>query len=431
MKNLQKTISSLVLVSLLLAGCGANNEMNKEGASENKSAVKPVVIKIFHSKSELTEQLNKMKMEYEKSHPGIVLEIEGLSTDKYPSMLKTKFAGQEMPDIFYNKGYNDLDLWQEHLEDLSDQPWVGDIVDLAKLPIIKDGKVYGLPVSVEGSGLVYNKDLFAKAGITELPKTLSELEKVSEKLQAAGITPFVNKYQETMVALGTQLMNNAVTKQQNPESFIKNLNEGKENLVENKIFKDTFNFLDLTVKYGNKNQLTMSHQMAIASFGNGEGAMTMQGDFIQPGILKINPNFKAGILPIPINDDAVQNDKVFVGSPFSWVIYKESKVKKEAKEFLTWLATSDAGKRFIVKEFKFIPPIKGLKVEEADIGGIGSDIMKYMEQGKVLPFNNNKFPDGSHSEFGASIQKYIAGKSTRDKTLSEIQTTWLNFANKK
>ena len=37
---------------------------------------------------------------------------------------------------------------------------------------IVDGKVYGLPLSMEGFGYIYNKDIFAEVGIDPLPKTM-------------------------------------------------------------------------------------------------------------------------------------------------------------------------------------------------------------------------------------------------------------------
>lgn len=58
-----------------------------------------------------------------------------------------------------NGGFSDLELWQENLEDLTDQPWVKDLVKETDAPMTKDGKLYGKPIGVEGYGYIYNKDL--------------------------------------------------------------------------------------------------------------------------------------------------------------------------------------------------------------------------------------------------------------------------------
>lgn len=48
-----------------------------------------------------------------------------------------------------------------------------------------DGKVYGIPTTINFNGLVYNKKVFADAGVTEVPKTpdqfLAALQKIKDK----------------------------------------------------------------------------------------------------------------------------------------------------------------------------------------------------------------------------------------------------------
>ena len=81
--------------------------------------------------------------------------------------------------------------------------------------------------------------------------------------------------------------------------------------------------------------------------------MMQQGNWTQVQIDGIDPDLNLGILPMPINNEP--NDKLFVGVPNYWVVNKNSQVKPEAKEFLEWLVTSDIGKQYMTKEFKFIP----------------------------------------------------------------------------
>ena len=136
--------------------------------------------------------MNELKVEFEKEYPNIKLDIQtvGGGAD-YGAALKTKFASNDAPDIFSNGGDAEMEMWIDRLEDLSDQPWVNDLVDMAKEPMTKDGKVYGMPMNLEGWGYIYNKDLFEQAGITELPKTYAQLEDAAKKLEAAGITPLL------------------------------------------------------------------------------------------------------------------------------------------------------------------------------------------------------------------------------------------------
>lgn len=423
-----KKIVAIALMSAITlsmaVGCSKDAAKNKE--SDGNQQVK--TIKLFQTKVEIADQLAALQKEYEASHPGVKLEIEtvGGGADSGQA-LKAKFASGQQPDIFVNDGFASLDIWLDQLEDLSDQPWVKDLVEGAGESMTKDGKLYGMPVGIEGYGFLYNKDLFEKAGITKAPTTLPELEEAAKKLQAAGITPFVDGYQENWV-LGLHNFNAALANQPDPDQFIKDVKTGAQTFKDNKVLQDWVNLLDLTVKYGNKNPLTTDYNSQVTEFASGKAAMMQQGNWTQVQISKINPNIKVGILPMPIN--AAENNKIFVGVPNNWVIYKNSPVKKEAKEFLNWLVSSETGKKYIVKEFKFIPAFKTIPYSAEDLGDIAASIQEYTKEGKVLGWNWSKLPDGAWSEFASTMQAYIAGQLSKDQMLENFDRTIKNLAKK-
>lgn len=430
MKRMMLIVSAMLLMGSIFTGCGGKDEGNS-GGNAATNPEKEVTVKILNFKVEVAEQFNKLKEEYEKTHPGVKLQIDTLlGGDDYNTQLKARFASNEMPDIFFNEGYRQMDPWVEHLEDLSDQPWGNDVIDIAKEPTSRDGKVYGMPMNLEGLVFLYNKDLFTKAGITELPKTLTQLEETAQKLQASGIAPFVNTY-DSWFGLGFHAFNNPMAKQADPNKFIQDLNNGTAKFTGNSIFEDWTSLFDLTIKYGNKNALTTDYNSATTQFAIGQAAMTQSGNWIQPVIDKLNPKLNVGVLPMPINNDAALNDKVFVGVANNWVVYKNSLVKENAKEFLNWLVTSETGKHYLTKEFKFIPAFTSIKADPVGVGSIGAEITKYIEQGKVLGWHWAKYPDGAAQEFGASMQKYIAGKNNRDQMLAEFQSAWDKMKTKK
>jgi len=418
-------LSVLLMMSMLLAACGGNNAANSGSAANgggDKGEVKTV--KIFQFKTEIVEGLNELKVEFEKEYPNIKLDIQtvGGGAD-YAAALKTKFASGDAPDIFSNGGFAELDMWQDKIEDLSDQPWVKDLVPLAAEPMTKDGKVYGMPMNLEGIGYVYNKDLFAKAGITETPKTITELEEAAKKLQAAGITPFGNAYQEWWL-LGNQGISVAFARQDNVDEFIKGLNDGTQTIVDNPQFKNWSNLLKLTVQYGQKNPLTTDANTHLALFANGEVAMMQEGNWAQTLIDNITPGMNIGMFPMPIDDDAENNDKLTVGIPANLVVNKESASKEEAKIFLNWLVTSDMGKEYIVKKWKFIPALTTIPAAAEDIGLLGADVKKYVDENKVYGLQSSKFPDGVTQEFASVIQELIADKTDVNGWMTNMQAAW-------
>ncbi|MGI2297664.1 extracellular solute-binding protein [Paenibacillus sp. GXUN7292] len=431
MKKLSFSILILVLaMSIVLAGCGSSNKPSD--SEKGKDSGKQVTIKMFQFKVEIAEQLQRMIKEYESLHPGVKIEVEtvGGGAD-YGAALKAKFNSNDKPDIFNNGGFTDLDLWIEHLEDLSDQPWVENLVDVAKEPMTKDGKLYGQALNLEGYGFIYNKDLFAKAGISETPKTLTELEEAAKKLEAAGITPFVNGYGEWWV-LGNHFVNLPFAHQADPDQFIADLNSGAAKITGNEVFKQWTQLFDLTLKYGGKNPLQTDYNTQVTDFATGKAAMTQQGNWTQVAISETSPNINIGFLPMPISDDATAMDKLPVGVPNNWVIHKNSAVKEEAKAFLNWMVSSEAGQRYITEEFKFIPAFKNIDADESVLGQLAADIIAYSKQDKALSWNWFKFPGGeaSSNEFGNAMQAYISGKSNQDQLLEAFQKTWETLSKK-
>lgn len=422
-------VSVLLIMSMLLSACGGNNNAGNttNGNAQNGSAPstgETKTVKIFQFKTEIVEGLNELKVEFEKEYPNIKLDIQtvGGGAD-YAAALKTKFASGDAPDIFSNGGFAELDMWQDKIEDLSDQPWVQDLVPLAAEPMTKDGKVYGMPMNLEGIGYIYNKDLFEKAGITETPKTIAELEDAAKKLQAIDVTPFGNAYQEWWL-LGNQGISVAFARQDNVDEFIKGLNEGTATIAGNEHFKNWSDLLKLTVQYGQKNPLTTDANTHLAMFASGEVAMMQEGNWAQTLVDNITPDMNIGMFPMPIDNDAEKNDKLTVGIPANLVVNKESASKEEAKTFLNWLVTSDLGKEYISKKWKFIPALTTIPATSEDIGMLGADVKKYVDENKVYGLQSSKFPDGVTQEFASVIQQLIADKVDVEGWMSNMQAAW-------
>lgn len=408
------------LLTLSLSACRADNLPITE--TEPKAEDRKITLEVLNPKVEISTQFEQMVKEYEKENPYVKINILTYGGGaNYLAELKAKFAANKGPDIFPNGGYEDAIAWKRYLEDLSDQPWVKNVYDAALEPMTMDGKIYGMPINLEGYGFIYNKDLFAKAGIDTLPKTLTELKIAAEKLHSIGITPFSVGYSDSWFFV--LLLNIVFAQQEDPDAFIQALNDGTETIKGNEKFEDLIRLLDLTIQYGNKDFLTTDYNSEVTLFATGKAAILKQGNWVQSKIDEITPNMNIGFLPIPINDDP-RNDALAVGVSNNWAVNKETtpEKKREAKKFLNWMVSSEQGKTFMKEQFHFISAFKNIETDHS--GPLARDIIRYSDDGKTLSWNWFKFPLEAREEFGYAMQAYVGKQLTRDQLLHTLQKSW-------
>ncbi|MEQ6377892.1 extracellular solute-binding protein [Bacillaceae bacterium S4-13-56] len=427
---------ALVLVSVVvITACGADSSSENEGnqsngnntanQSESNDSGEKVKLNVFQFKAAISEQMKDMEKAYEEEHPNIDLTIDtvGGGAD-WMANLKTRFASGEAPDVFVVEGPEQLELWEEYLTDLSEEPWVEHSLPFAKEQMMKDGKLYGMPMNIEGFGFIYNKDLFEEAGITELPKTESELKEAVEKLNDAGITPFANGF-ATWWAIGLHLPNIAFAHQDDPFKYIEQLNNGDTSISENEKFYELQELLDFMLENGTPNPLSTDLNTQLTLFASGEAAMVHQGNWTEPTIFGINPDLNVGLLPVPLNDNEEEMDKIQVGVPFSWVINNETKHMDEAKEFLNWMAMSETGHKFVTEDFLMIPAFDHMDVSK--LGQVSQDINKYSKDAKTLDWTFPSWPDGFADETANLLQGYIGDQHDFETVLEKMDNAWQEF----
>jgi raffinose/stachyose/melibiose transport system substrate-binding protein len=131
--------------------------------------------------------------EFEKSHPNVTVKVTGYQNeDLQKTLIPNALRSNTPPDLFQAWGGGELkdQVAAGYLKDISSsvKPQITAIGGAVSGWQI-DGKTYGLPFSYGIEGFWYNKDLFAKAGISAAPTTLTELNSDVTKLKDAGITP--------------------------------------------------------------------------------------------------------------------------------------------------------------------------------------------------------------------------------------------------
>ncbi|MEU5097235.1 extracellular solute-binding protein [Streptomyces sp. NPDC020996] len=125
--------------------------------------------------------------QFEAANKGIKVKYVNVPFDQAQNKFDTAAGSKGAPDVlrsevgwtpaFAKKGYF---LPLDGTEALADQSkFQPNLIEQAKY----DGKTYGVPLVTDTLALVYNKALFAKAGITEAPKTWDELKADAAKIK--------------------------------------------------------------------------------------------------------------------------------------------------------------------------------------------------------------------------------------------------------
>ncbi|MFS0559497.1 ABC transporter substrate-binding protein [Terribacillus sp. 179-K 1B1 HS] len=414
----KKAIAVIVLLLIFLPSSSIPIQKNAKSDAE-----KMVTVTIRNPKVEIAAPFESMAKLYEKSHPHVRIRVEtvgGISDDF--SDLKTQMAVGEGPDIFTNVGYEATGQWLHYLEDLSEEQWVEDARKDTLSPITQDGKIYGMPMNIEGFGIIYNKALFEKAGIDKLPTTFTEMEAAAKRLDKSGVTPFANGYYEEW-KLGHHLTSLALAEQTDPEAFMAELAGDQASFTENEGFQNLLRFIDLTLSYGKPHAATTDYYTEIDAFRNGEAAMIVQGNWVEP--LLAEQQLDVGMFPIPLDDKG--DTQLVTGVPSYWVVNKQSKAtqKREAKRFLSWLAESAEAQKFQTEQLHFIPAFRSIQPPAA---GISGDAWRQYEQQDRRNFNWSSYSPPMKEAFGRILKQYVNEEMSKRDTLQDLDHAWKQFA---
>ena len=145
--------------------------------------------------------------EFQKENPGYTVKASYTPpVTQYIQKLQTQLGSNTAPDVFIITAENKHQLMDGgFVKDLSDEPWISNISGAAKDTYSKSGKVYGAAIDSWGGGILINKDLLAKVGYTEPPKTWQDFIDLGTKLKDSGVTAFYEASDGIPVSLSALL----------------------------------------------------------------------------------------------------------------------------------------------------------------------------------------------------------------------------------
>jgi raffinose/stachyose/melibiose transport system substrate-binding protein len=203
----------LLGLGLILAACGGDTAEEPTAAPTEASVEEPaeapaeeeematVELTYLVDDSEANQASAKALADaYMAQHPNVTIIVEsrpgGTEGD---NIVKTRLATEEMTDIFW---YNSGSLLQalnpsETLVDLSNEPFMDNVVESFLPTVTQNGGVFGVPSQTAmGGGILYNKTVYEDFGLS-VPTTWEEFAANNEIIKEAGIAPVIATFGDT------------------------------------------------------------------------------------------------------------------------------------------------------------------------------------------------------------------------------------------
>ena len=286
-----RAIALLLAAAAALSGC-------QNSAQRPSPTAEPKVVRVFCGESTSDAGLEDIFTERLAQHfPDVRLDWESVDWgERFSSTLQMKIAAGEMPDLIIGKA-QDVRAFLPNLAPLSDalsarvEPFGLEMVSM-------DGITYGLPYNMLYQGVVYNKNIFYRYGLSE-PTTTEELRFIVERLEEIGITPFGTHFQEVWYT-GNIMMQFAANEifATDPD-WGDRLRRGEASFADSPGWRYCYEQAAYVLSHSWPDALTISQHEADKRFAAEECAMYLTGSWSIQTLLTIAPQRKLGIFPYP------------------------------------------------------------------------------------------------------------------------------------
>ena len=425
---MKRGIAFVLMAMLLLSftACGNGNVPEGNAGSQQVATVAPekkVTLKLWQWRQEIVESLEEVLDEYTKQNPHVTILSERPGGSQYEVTVKAMMASGENPDIFAVRAWSQTKEYAEagQVLEFADEPFMSVVSDFAKETVNVNGKLYGLPMQVDGGGIIYNKKVFEEANIDKLPETITELSEVCEKLKEKGFIPFAAAHKDWWTL--RELFSYLHTQSTDLIQFSEAMNMGNESFKNAKM-DQAMKVIDIINDNCNEKPMDSDYNNACALIAQGKAGMMVQGLWSIPVIEKVNPDFDGGFIPVPISDTAGEA-RLSADITVAFHIYPESENIEESKKLLTWFTQKETAKLFAEK-CGFLPPFEGAA---PPIGGgsVWNDMVVHVEKGNVVPFGYSIWPTGFDVQVGQLMQGYCIGQYDSEQLYNQLDETWKSF----
>lgn len=390
-------------------------------------------------KPEAADQWTALAKEYTKEK-GVEVKVQTAASGTYEQTLKSEIAKTEAPTLFQVNGPVGYQNWKKYTADMSNTDVYKELAnqDVA----LKDGdKVVGVPYVMETYGLIYNKDILnkyfaldgAKATSMDGIDNFDTLKAVADDMQSrkdelgikgaftsAGFDSSSDWRFKTHLAnlpLYYEFKDDNVTEQ--PATIKGTYLPNYKKIFDLYITDSTTDPTQLSAKTGDD---------ANSEFALGEAAFYQNGTWAWTDLQKAGMKAESvGMMPIYTGVKGEEKQGLATGSENYWCINDKASDadKKATEDFLSWVITSDTGKKAISQDMGFTTPFKTFDDVKFD-NPLTEAAVEDQKSGKTqVSWNFTMMPSEEwKNKVGQALLEYAQGTGKWDAVKTAFVDGW-------
>ncbi len=363
MKKALALVLALATCLTMIAGCSGNNDAdqtNSDGtatgaaSAENRKDLSGKVVywSMFNEGEPEAAAIQKAADMFMKDYPECEVEIQWTGRSNQ-NIVGPALEGGEQIDILDNFNYSMSPERYLDITDMMNEPAYGqEGVTVAEsiLPILnraneqgqeqaglaKD-KYYGVQMFPWVVGFFYNKDLFAQAGVTEVPKTWDEFLTVCETLKAANISAITCDD-----AYMTLIPNNYLARLIGSDKIAAMSASASDEAWQSEQVKQAVAEMEKVSAFMSPQTATNKYPAGQQEFALGEAAMYLNASWMPSEVAETaGEDFPWGFFAFPEVEGGVETAGFSSVGGIPLAVSSKSQNPEAAKEFLRYVISKD------------------------------------------------------------------------------------------
>ena len=445
-----KQTISLALASMmaagLLAGCGSTASSTASSAAESTAASSEAAsseaaapadttaagkVYYLNFKPEQDEAWQALAKTYTEE-TGVPVTVVTAASGQYETTLMSEMAKSDAPTLFQVNGPVGLANWKDYCYDLTGSKILGDLTSDSYA--LKDGDAtVAIGYVIESYGLITNKTLLEKAGYTtDDIKSFADLKKVAEDITARkdelGFAAFTSAGMDSSsdwrfkthlanLPLYYEFKDDNVTEQ--PAKIKGTYLPNYKKIFDLYIADSTTDPTQLSAKTGDD---------ANSEFALGETAFYQNGTWAWTDLQKAGMKAESvGMMPIYTGVKGEEKQGLATGSENYWCINDKASDadKKATEDFLSWVITSDTGKKSLSQDMGFTTPFKTFDDVKSD-NPLTEAAVEDQKSGKTqVSWNFTMMPSEEwKNKVGQALLEYAQGTGKWDAVKTAFVDGW-------